>query len=95
MKMVTVSQAKSHLSAYIKSAESGEEVIIMRGSKPAVVLRPVSEDDLSMTPEIPLSALKKFNEEIEQDLKSGTFEKIGATPAEAAATLRRRLKQRK
>ncbi len=33
MKLVTVSQAKSKLSSYIKSAEEGEQVVIMRGSK--------------------------------------------------------------
>jgi prevent-host-death family protein len=95
MKMVTVSQAKSRLSAYIKFAEAGEEVVIMRGSKPAVVLRPISEEELNVTPEIPLSALKKFEEEIERDIEAGTAIKVGDSPAEAAANLRRLLKARK
>jgi prevent-host-death family protein len=89
MKMVTVSQAKSHLSSYIRSAEAGEEVVIMRGSKPAVVLRPVSETDLNLAPEIPLSALKKFEAEIERDRKAGKLVKLGDTPEEAVAALRR------
>jgi len=89
MKLVTVSQAKSKLSSYIKSAEEGEQVVIMRGSKPAVILRPISEDELSATPEIPVSALAEFDAEIERDRKAGKLVKLGDTPAEAVAALRR------
>jgi prevent-host-death family protein len=95
MKMVTVSQAKSRLSAYIKSAQSGEEVIIMRGSKPAVVLRPVSEEDLNLAPEISASAAKRIEEEIERDRKAGKLVKRGDTPAEAVAALRSSSKARR
>lgn len=89
MKLVTVSQAKSRLSAYIKSAQDGENVVIMRGSKPAVILKPISEEDLDPIPEIPLRALKKFDREIKEDRKHGRVVRIGSTPAEAAAYLRR------
>ena len=95
MKLVTVSQAKSKLSSYIKSAEGGEEVVIMRGSKPAVILRPISEDDLSAIPEIPASALAKFDAEIERDRKAGRLVKLGDTPEEAVAALRRPGRKRK
>jgi len=88
MKLVTVSQAKSRLSAYIKSAEEGEEVVIMRGSKPAVLLRPISEQDLNVVPEIPASALAKFEAEIARDRKTKSLIKLGDTPAEAAANLK-------
>ncbi|MCE0483935.1 MAG: type II toxin-antitoxin system Phd/YefM family antitoxin [Methylacidiphilales bacterium] len=89
MKLVTVSQAKSQLSAYIKSAEAGEQIVIMRGSKPAVILRPISEDELSAVPEIPVSALAEFDAEIEQDRKAGRLGKLGNTPEEAVSTLKR------
>ena len=89
MKLVTVSQAKSKLSSYIKSAEDGEQVVIMRGSKPAVILRPISEDELSAVPEIPASALAEFDAEIERDRKAGKLVKLGSTPAEASANLKR------
>jgi len=95
MKLVTVSQAKSKLSSYIKSAEEGEEVVIMRGSKPAVILRPISEDDLSAVPEIPISALAEFDAEIERDRKAGRLVKLGDTPEEAIAALRRLGRKRK
>jgi prevent-host-death family protein len=95
MKLVTVSQAKSKLSSYIKSAEAGEEVVIMRGSKPAVILRPISESDLQAVPEIPLSALAEFDAEIERDRKAGRLIKLGDTPEETVATLRRMGRKRK
>jgi prevent-host-death family protein len=95
MKLVTVSQAKSKLSSYIKSAEDGEQVVIMRGSKPAVILRPISEDELQAIPEIPDSALAEFDAEIERDRKAGRLVKRGDTPQEAVAALRRLGKRRK
>ena len=41
--IVTIHQAKTHLSRLIKKASSGEEVIISRGSKPVARLMPVGE----------------------------------------------------
>ena len=95
MKLVTVSQAKSKLSSYIASAEQGEEVVIMRGSKPAVILRPISENELSAAPEIPASALAEFDAEIERDRKAGRLVKLGDTPKEAIAALKRLGQKRK
>jgi antitoxin (DNA-binding transcriptional repressor) of toxin-antitoxin stability system len=89
MKMVTVSQAKSQLSAYIKFAEAGEEVVIMRGSKPAALLRPISERDLNLAPELSRTALKDFEKEIAQERKKGGLRKLGTRPAEAAEALGR------
>lgn len=87
MKLVTVSQAKSRLSSYIKSAQEGEDVVIMRGSKPAVVLRPISEKDLNLTPELSPSTLADFEAEITRNRKNGSLLKLGSGPAQAIATL--------
>ncbi len=95
MKLVTVSQAKSHLSSYIKSAERGEQVVILRGSKPAVLLKPISEDDLDVIPEISPLAAAAIEAEIERDRKAGRLTKLGDTPEEAVATLRKWDKKRK
>ena len=95
MKLVTVSQAKSRLSSYIRFAEEGEQVVIMRGSKPTIILRPISEADLSALPEIPASALAAFDAEIERDRKAGRLVKLGDTPGEAVAALRRFGRKRK
>ncbi len=95
MKLVTVSQAKSRLSSYIKSAERGEQVVILRGSKPAVLLKPITEDDLDVVPEISPSAAAAIEAEIERDRKAGRLVKLGDTPEEAVATLRRWDKKRR
>ena len=95
MKLVTVSQAKSKLSSYIKSVEAGEQVVIMRGSKPAVLLKPISENDLDVIPEISPSAAAAIEAEIERDRKAGRLTKLGDTPEEAATALRRWDKKRK
>ncbi|CAN5118002.1 type II toxin-antitoxin system prevent-host-death family antitoxin [soil metagenome] len=44
MTTVTVHHAKTHLSALMAAAERGEEVVIARGSKPAVRIVPVVAD---------------------------------------------------
>lgn len=41
MTTVTVAEAKTHLSRLIAEAEAGGDVVIARGSKPAVKLVPV------------------------------------------------------
>lgn len=40
--IVTVAEAKAHLSRLIAEAEAGHEVVIARGAKPAVRLVPVA-----------------------------------------------------
>jgi prevent-host-death family protein len=41
--VVTIHQAKTHLSRLLQKAASGEEVIIARGSKPVARLVPIGE----------------------------------------------------
>jgi prevent-host-death family protein len=43
MSVVTIHQAKTHLSRLIERASQGEEVIIARGAKPVARLVPVGE----------------------------------------------------
>lgn len=42
MKKVTTHEAKTHLSRLLVEVEGGEEVLILRGNKPAARLVPVS-----------------------------------------------------
>lgn len=44
MTTVTVHHAKTHLSALIAAAERGEDVVIARGSKPAVRIVSINAD---------------------------------------------------
>jgi prevent-host-death family protein len=43
MSTVTIHKAKTNLSRLIKKASAGEEIIIVRGSKPVAKLVPVGE----------------------------------------------------
>lgn len=40
----TVHQAKTHLSRLLKEAEAGQEVVVMRGSKPVAKIVPISNE---------------------------------------------------
>jgi antitoxin (DNA-binding transcriptional repressor) of toxin-antitoxin stability system len=88
MKLVNVSQAKAQLSSLIEAAESGEQVLIMRGSRPAVTLMKVTEEDLSFHPEVPIDALNDFEAEIQQERGGAGLLHLGSTATEAASQLK-------
>ena len=46
----TVHQAKTHLSRLLKEAEAGQEVVVMRGSKPVAKIVPITEVPASKPP---------------------------------------------
>ena len=88
MKLVNVSQAKAQLSSLIEAAELGEQVLIMRGSRPAVTLMKVTEEDLSFHPEVSVAALNDFEREIERERGDASLLHLGATGSEAATQLK-------
>ena len=75
MKTVTISEAKAKLSALVESAEKGEQILIMRGSKPAVTLIPVHDEDLVIWPSLHVSerAAQALLVEADKELKTGKF----------------------
>jgi len=89
MKLVNISQAKTHLSSLIEAAEQGEEVMILRGSRPAVTLLKVTEADLHFNPEISMKGLEEFDSEIERDRKEGALLFLGDTGSQAVDALNR------
>ena len=88
MKLVNVSQAKAQLSSLIEAAELGEQVLIMRGSRPAVTLMKVTEEDLSFHPELPIEALNDFEAEIERERGGAGLLHLGSTATEAASQMK-------
>jgi prevent-host-death family protein len=46
----TVHQAKTHFSRLLKEAEAGQEVIVMRGSKPVAKIVPIQQPDPGRLP---------------------------------------------
>jgi antitoxin (DNA-binding transcriptional repressor) of toxin-antitoxin stability system len=89
MKLVNISQAKTHLSSLIEAAEQGEEVMILRGSRPAVTLVKVTEADLHFHPEISAKSLENFEAEIERDRSEGGLAFLGNTGSQAVDALGR------
>ncbi|MEI8294881.1 MAG: type II toxin-antitoxin system Phd/YefM family antitoxin [bacterium] len=89
MKLVNISQAKTHLSSLIEAAEQGEEVMILRGSRPAVTLLKVTEADLHFNPEISMKGLEEFDSEIEKDRREGALVYLGDTGSQAVDALKR------
>jgi prevent-host-death family protein len=89
MKLVTISDAKANLRTLIEAAENGQQVLIMRGSRPAVTLTPVTEMDLELAPRISESSLADFDDEIEADRMAGRLGKLGSSVQEAADHLRK------
>ena len=89
MKLVNISQAKTHLSSLIEAVEQGEEVMILRGSRPAVTLLKVTEADLHFNPEISMKGLEEFDSEIEKDRREGALVYLGDTGSQAVDALKR------
>lgn len=89
MKLVTISEAKSKLSALITSVEKGEQIMIMRGSRPVVTLTPVSEDDVCFHPSFSVKALASFESEIAAERKAKKLVRLGGSPKEVTATLQK------
>ena len=89
MKLVNISQAKTHLSSLIEAVEQGEEVMMLRGSRPAVTLLKVTEADLHFNPEISMKGLEEFDSEIERDRREGALLFLGKTGSEAVDALKR------
>lgn len=93
MKTFTISEAKAKLSALVESAEKGEQVLIMRGSKPAVTLIPVCEEDLVIWPKLQVSdkAADSLLQEAKEELKIGkakTFESTSSLQKQILAKCR-------
>lgn len=88
MKTFTISEAKAKLSALVAAAERGEEILIMRGAKPAVTLTRVMEEDLAIWPRVPMNALESFEQEVQADRKAGQLKLLGRNTPAVAKTLK-------
>jgi prevent-host-death family protein len=60
----TVHQAKTHLSRLLKEAEAGQEVIVMRGSKPVAKIVAINEP---ATDELPFRLMGAYRGRISWD----------------------------
>ena len=73
MKTCTIAEAKDKLDGLVQAAEHGEQVLILRGSKPAAVLVPVQDDELVYWPKLTVSdrAAEALLKEAKQEYSTG------------------------
>ena len=81
---VTLNKAKAKLHQLVEAAESGEQVVLMRGSEVVATLVPLHAKDLQISSSLTDGQAKNFWEEI-RDEDSETF----SSPAKAVAFLRK------
>jgi antitoxin YefM len=66
---ITSREFRDHQKEYFDLADNGTQIILKRGKKKAYVLTPISENDLSFTPEM----IERINLSIEQSKKGETI----------------------
>jgi prevent-host-death family protein len=76
----SISEARRQLGALIELARQGEDVVIIKDSKPVVSLRPVTEADLELVPEITDAQAKRI---LEWDRKQPPGKKFDSPEAAA------------
>ena len=81
MKTCTIAEAKDRLEGLVQAAEHGEQVLILRGSKPVAVLVPVEEEDLVYWPKLRVSdrAADALLKEAGQEYATGKAKVSGPT----------------
>ncbi len=85
----SVSEARRNLSALIELARRGEDVVIIRDSKPVAALRPIDESDLELKPEITDAQFERLVE-WDRAQPGRTFH----SPAAAVRYLQKEMKKR-
>ena len=61
----TMKDAKARLNRLVQSAEAGESVVLMRGSRHVAAIIPISEDDLDLNLSISDDQANRFWQTIE------------------------------
>ena len=65
MIFATMKDAKARLNRLVQSAESGESVVLMRGSRHVAAIIPINEDDLDLNLSLTDGQADRFWEAIE------------------------------
>ena len=81
---VTLNKAKAKLHQLVEAAESGEQVVLMRGSEVVATLVPLQAKDLQISSSLSDEQAKKFWEEAREDVSH-----VFSSPVQAVALLRK------
>jgi antitoxin (DNA-binding transcriptional repressor) of toxin-antitoxin stability system len=71
MKAVTIREAKARLNALVEAAISGEQVVLMRGSKHVAAIVPVSAEDLELSPKLTDSQASRLWRRLHEERDAG------------------------
>ena len=66
---ITLQQAKAKLNHLVEKARSGEQIVLMRGSKIVATITPLSEEDLEIKADLSDLQAEKFWKEIAEQKK--------------------------
>ena len=87
MVAATIKEAKAKLNELVGRAERGEEVVLMRGAKHVAAIIPITEADLSLSPQLSDAVAKRLWQRLAVERESeGTAE--FNSPEDAVAHLR-------
>jgi antitoxin (DNA-binding transcriptional repressor) of toxin-antitoxin stability system len=62
----TLQEAKAKLNSLVEAAQAGEEVVLLRGSTIVATLRPLSADDVELSPQLTDAQAQAFWDEIDE-----------------------------
>ncbi len=82
---VTLQQAKAKLNHLVEKAASGEQVVLMRGSKVVATILPISEKDLEIANSLSDRQAERFWREVSEK-KPKTFRTIKSAVKHLKAT---------
>ncbi|MBI2895342.1 MAG: type II toxin-antitoxin system prevent-host-death family antitoxin [Deltaproteobacteria bacterium] len=84
MRAVTIKDAKARLNELVDAAVSGEQVVLMRGSKHVAAIVPVTAEELELPPRLTDDQAERFWKLLAtEDGKRGTLTFDSATDAAA------------
>lgn len=72
----TLSEAKSRLNALVEKAASGEDVILMRGSKHVAAIVPISERDLSLCTNLSDEQSQRLWDRVDREIATGKAKQL-------------------
>ena len=80
MKTATIRDAKAHLNQLIALAEKGEDVVLMRGSRPVACIKPIREEDLTLEPTLTDAQAARFWKQIHEEIGAGKGKRYPSFP---------------
>jgi prevent-host-death family protein len=94
MRAMTIKDAKARLNELVDAAVSGEQVVLMRGSKHVAAIVPLTVEDLEIAPRLTDDQAERFWRLLaEQERTAGT--RAFSTAPAAVAHLARKVRSRK